>query len=355
MSIEFRCNQCQRLLRTADNTAGKQTKCPECGTVVRIPGATQPVAAGPASPLPPRPAQPAPVTTPERPRPAAGNPFAAGTAMPPPGIGGTQNPYLSPMTPGSPFGAHAAAGAPGPLDVSDVMNRTWKIYTDNLGQLILGMFLFLLITIVATFGLLMVMAIGLGIGGALNNAGNEAAGVIVIVLSMVVMIAAMMVVMMYFTAGMIRWMLLIAKGEPASVGDLFSGWPYMGRLLGAGLLMSLIVMIGYMACIVPGIYLALIFSQFGWLIVDRKAGAMDSLSQSKSLTEGNRVSLFLLLLIIWGISLVGAFIPFAGLFTSPFIYLMMAVAYLRMSGQRTADMLMTSPVGMAPAMAAPPR
>lgn len=37
MSIEFRCSQCGTLLRTADETAGKQAKCPTCGLIQPIP------------------------------------------------------------------------------------------------------------------------------------------------------------------------------------------------------------------------------------------------------------------------------------------------------------------------------
>lgn len=37
MAIEFRCPTCSKLLRTKDDTAGKQAKCPECGTVIDIP------------------------------------------------------------------------------------------------------------------------------------------------------------------------------------------------------------------------------------------------------------------------------------------------------------------------------
>src|SRR5690606_26481769 len=41
MPIEFRCSQCQKLLRTPDDTAGKQAKCPSCGAVVPIPETSQ--------------------------------------------------------------------------------------------------------------------------------------------------------------------------------------------------------------------------------------------------------------------------------------------------------------------------
>ncbi len=38
MPIEFRCPQCQKLLRTPDDTAGKNARCPECEAVVAVPG-----------------------------------------------------------------------------------------------------------------------------------------------------------------------------------------------------------------------------------------------------------------------------------------------------------------------------
>ncbi len=35
--IEFRCIQCDRLLRTDDETSGRPTRCPECGTTMIVP------------------------------------------------------------------------------------------------------------------------------------------------------------------------------------------------------------------------------------------------------------------------------------------------------------------------------
>lgn len=37
MSIEFHCNQCQSILRVADEHAGKQAKCPQCEFINMIP------------------------------------------------------------------------------------------------------------------------------------------------------------------------------------------------------------------------------------------------------------------------------------------------------------------------------
>jgi hypothetical protein len=37
MSIEFRCNQCGKLLRTGDETVGRQAQCPACGAISVVP------------------------------------------------------------------------------------------------------------------------------------------------------------------------------------------------------------------------------------------------------------------------------------------------------------------------------
>lgn len=51
MPIEFRCSQCNKLLRVPDETAGQQAKCPECGALMLIPAASPPPSSSPfASP-----------------------------------------------------------------------------------------------------------------------------------------------------------------------------------------------------------------------------------------------------------------------------------------------------------------
>ena len=50
MPIEFRCTQCNRLLRTPDETAGKQAQCPECGAITTIPPASTAAPVGAAPP-----------------------------------------------------------------------------------------------------------------------------------------------------------------------------------------------------------------------------------------------------------------------------------------------------------------
>lgn len=92
MPIEFRCTRCNRLLRTQEDAAGKQARCPECGTILDVPGRSS------ADPQ----AEPGAAS------PASQTPFAAGTS---PAFGadapGQENPYQTPgaeARPGYPFG-----------------------------------------------------------------------------------------------------------------------------------------------------------------------------------------------------------------------------------------------------------
>lgn len=82
MPIEFRCQQCGKLLRVGDETAGKQAKCPSCGSVQTIP------AAGPAREMP----SPPPMA----------NPFGSAPNAPFGELGSeyqSDNPYASPPSP----------------------------------------------------------------------------------------------------------------------------------------------------------------------------------------------------------------------------------------------------------------
>ncbi len=85
MPIDFRCNGCGKLLRTADDTAGRPAQCPECGalTTVPTPGATPGPQVAPLAPL----GAEAPTAT----GPASGGPFPEGPETR--GTAGSGKPY----------------------------------------------------------------------------------------------------------------------------------------------------------------------------------------------------------------------------------------------------------------------
>ncbi|GAG16690.1 unnamed protein product, partial [marine sediment metagenome] len=146
------------------------------------------------------------------------------------------------------------------------------------------------------------------------------------------------VVQMYLTAGHHIFMLRMVRGEPYQIGDLFSGGRFVVRMLGNNLVMFILVGLGMMACIVPGVIVLLMFWPFVYVLVDTDARGLEPLSRAKDITSGNWGAVFLLFLAFVGIQFAGAIaclVPL--LLTTPFVVLLFAVAYCEMTGQRVAS------------------
>jgi len=87
------------------------------------------------------------------------------------------------------------------------------------------------------------------------------------------------------------------RGGSLEVGKLFAGYSDFGRVFGAYFLYMLVVIIGCICFIVPGIILALMFSQFIFIQKDDPTiGAIDSLKKSAEIMKGHKWELFVLLL-----------------------------------------------------------
>src|SRR6185312_15072946 len=162
--------------------------------------------------------------------------------------------------------------------------------------------------------------------------------------------------------GQTMLLLKIARGEAASIGVIFEGGRYLLQTILASLvfglgLLAIIAICGiagglaYLATkepaagfgvfivtyLVPGIYASLTFMQYFYLIVDRDLGAIESLTASREITQGNKLSIFAVGLIGGLLYLAGALVCCVGaIFTGPYVVLSFTVMYLLMSGGQPA-------------------
>ncbi len=128
--------------------------------------------------------------------------------------------------------------------------------------------------------------------------------------------------------GLARVGLNVVSGKEATVGMLFGEGRKMMTAVGATILYVLMVAVGFVLLIVPGIYLALRFGQFQNAIVDKDLGVIDSLKYSARLTEGNKMNLFGLYILLVLIAIAGAIALLVGLiFTIPMFYMGVFLAY----------------------------
>lgn len=107
------------------------------------------------------------------------------------------------------------------------------------------------------------------------------------------------------TFGICKFTLNLAKDKSsAQFSDIFSGFRVYLKTLGLFLLMGICVFLGTMLFIIPGIIIALMFSQAYYILCDNNdIGIIDALKESAALMKGHKGEYFVLQLsfIGWGI------------------------------------------------------
>jgi len=111
-------------------------------------------------------------------------------------------------------------------------------------------------------------------------------------------------------------------------------WQY----LATSIVMGIIVVVGLLLLIVPGVILALAFSFAPYIVIERKVWPMEALKESWRLTKGHWLKLFLLALTITALNIVGAMVLLVGLLvTAPLSILAMVHAYRTLSGHTSSE------------------
>lgn len=130
-----------------------------------------------------------------------------------------------------------------------------------------------------------------------------------------------------------------------SVKDLWHPRPFW-KFVGTTLLAGVIILIGLVLLIVPGIIAGIMLMFVGYAVIEEKLGPIDALKKSVALTKGNRWKLFQLALLTLGLNILGFLALLVGLFvTVPVSFLMMVHAYRTLSGTRKPlETLNTAPI-----------
>jgi uncharacterized membrane protein len=121
--------------------------------------------------------------------------------------------------------------------------------------------------------------------------------------------------------------------ERVRLADLWNPQPFW-RFLGAELLAGIIIFIGFLLLVVPGIIAAigLGFAPYG--VIDRGKGPVEALKDSWNITKGHKGQLFLFGLALLGLNLLGVIALVVGvLVTVPMTWLAVTHAYRALRAQ----------------------
>ena len=136
------------------------------------------------------------------------------------------------------------------------------------------------------------------------------------------------VISLFLTLGMTRLALNLMSGQAAEIGMIFGEGSKLLRAFFASILYALIVFIGLLLLIVPGIYWGIKYSQYQTAIVDKDMSIWESFQYSADLTQNNKWALLGLGILTFLINLGGLIVLCIGLiFTIPLTWLAWLLAY----------------------------
>ena len=277
-----------------------------------VPPPPPPPPAGETPPPPPGASYPppppsAPAATPGGAYPPPPPPPPGGAYPPPPGYG----PPVSPAPQRAPFSA------------TDALGYGWKGFTANLGPLVI-------------IGLVLIVA------SALSNWLSQGFDSWILTIIGSVLSAFISLVI---GLGLIRAALAILDGGRPSVEQLLSTKD-IGPYIIASLLVALIVIVGLVLCIIPGLIAGFLLQFYGYAIIDRKADSVTTAPQSTptgairasfEVVSANVGPLILLAVLCFLVNLAGAILCGIGLLvTLPVTAIAIAYAWRYFSGGRIA-------------------
>jgi len=229
-----------------------------------------------------------------------------------------------------------AEWTPPKFDVGEIMSSTWRLYTQNIGLLIGCMLLVLLI------GFLAAILFAVPVAFAAIALQDDAP--IVIIPAVIVFIPICIVLGLAFQIGQTNLFLRIARGETASVGDVFFGFKDGRRFIARAFLVSLTafaaVLVGSVLCCAPAIVVVLVVWPALPILLDTNPPGGEIIGRTIEFIKQDFGAVIAAGAIGIGIQMLAQFVPYVGiilqLFAVPFAQVMLMFAYLRITQQFTA-------------------
>lgn len=380
MPIEIQCPECRATLRIADENVGKNSRCPSCSSVFI---ANEPTAKGSGNEIPAS----NPLSASSRPTDSRATdssevgrgqqfplekPFRDPLADTERQIGSEKvfaREYVDETNPYSPASSQFVDDetpegiTPTIISIDAVANATWSIFKKHWAM--------------SSVAVIIVTGVNYGLSFIQN--------IFVVVLESAAGFDPMIVVGVQLLIGAIGWvvglwvqmgqtmvMLDIARGKPIELSRVFAAGPFL--LPGVGAMLAIICILGLLLAVVVGIpagtalmlttdvelalsvalgtaviasipfiILSIGFSMSQMLVVDQQLGPWESVATSWHITKGNRLSLFMLGLLMSAVSFVALIVGLLALCVGvlpamigvgALASLLLTVSYLSMTGQR---------------------
>lgn len=255
-----------------------------------------------------------------------------GGAYPPPPQGG-----FAPPPPGyaPQYQGYGAPGSAAPFSVGEAFSWAWNKFTKHPAELLVPTLVFGVV-----YGLLefIIQVIG-GMFTTVDTTSDTSydysasfsmgtGGVIVSIVGYLVMLVVMGAIQSAYIGGMLD----VANGQSVTIGSFFKP-RNVGNVIVASFLSGIIIGIGFVLCIAPGVIAAIMLIFTATAVVDRSLPGLDGIATSFNIAKANFGPVALTWLVTVAVILVGALLCGVGLLVAyPVATLITVYAYRRLSG-----------------------
>ena len=255
-----------------------------------------------------------------------------------------QNPYSVPgselmekAAPGQALSIEEALTRGYDFSIFDLLGEAWRKTKGTKGLIWGGFFAYIGVMIGVQIALyLITLVLGVGAFGLAALGGGEGAamaGVAGLVLITIFSSLAMLALTYPFMAGFNMIGIRQAAGQPLRFAEFFSHFGRTLPLLGAGILVTIVTIIGFMLFVLPGIYLSIATLLTIPLVVERKLSPWQAMMVSCKAISQHWFKVFFLFLtmniILW-ISMLP--LGLGLIWTLPMVIVMIGVLYNRIFG-----------------------
>lgn len=232
------------------------------------------------------------------------------------------NPYAAPSAASADVSVPVGYGQPLPWTPSEVVSAAWKRFNTSWLVLIGAYVVSAILGNVISYGVQITIVVAhldkttlgsvLSLGGTLLSVCTFS----------------------FFLVGLWRLFLDAARNRPLRFGLIFMGGDRWLPLLGLQFLLGVVVVLGLILFIVPGVILGLGLSLSQFYVVDADMGPIDAMRASWEATKGQRGQVFVLALLSFLIFILGVLACCIGaLAAGPLVYLSWAIMFTRISGR----------------------
>ena len=186
------------------------------------------------------------------------------------------------------------------LDLGECITRAWALVRNNFWPVVgvSALVLFAIVGINQLFGLITNPIVNQMVTDQKVNARE-----ILIVLGVTIISAPVSTI---FMAGLFKYYLKLIRGEMPTVSDAFSGFgPRTGQLILLSLVQMTLVVVGYMFCIIPGIYLTVAWYFAIPLVIDRNLDFWPAMQLSRRLVSTHWFIVFAAMLVFGLVAMIG--------------------------------------------------